>query len=715
MKAATRDYLIAIDAGGTMTDAFVVDKKGRFAVGKALTNRRNEAASYLESVADAAPKLAIDRVELHRRALVSLYSGTGMLNTLLTRSGARVGLLVTRGHEHMPLHERGLTWLNLSGNDLLHQPLHEHTPELIDYRHVRGITERVASGSYYFQLQPGTAVIPLNEAEVRTAVSELIEAGVEVIGIVFLFSYLNPVHEKRAAEIAREVVARSGKDVKIVTSHELAPVLKEEQRYKSVLVQCYAAERTRQQLLGVEEAARREGYPADLLTLTAYGSAVDIRHPRLYETVVSGPVGGLIGSSVIGKLKGLRKVVATDLGGTSFDVGLIVDGLIPMKREPDFAGHRLALPMVELDSIGAGAGTAVRVDRFQRVELGPDSAGSDVGICFRYAEITISDLNVALGFLNPHNFLGGNIRLDRQASLEAIEERLARPLGVDVNRAAEGVLELLHGQMRDAIRNTLLARGYSPADYTLFAYGGAGPLHLRGIADSGFRGVATFPWAAAFSAFGVACCSIARRYSAGVSAYVHPGWDAATKAATGQQFSAVFRELEAQARREMQAAGIEESDIRFRYAMFARYMGHLEPLEVPLPNGTFAGAADVDAALRAFENTYVKIYTDAGRFPEAGYFISEFILEAIAPKPSPEIPEYHEMREAPDADAVKGERKVYFGHWVQTRIYEMDRLRAGNCIRGPAIVEDPMTTLVLPPGRQIKLDQYRIIWYGEAR
>jgi N-methylhydantoinase A len=371
--------------------------------------------------------------------------------------------------------------------------------------------------------------------------------------------------------------------------------------------------------------------------------------------------------------------------------------------------------MVELDSIGAGAGTAVRVDRFKRVQLGPDSAGSDVGICFRYPELTISDLNVALGFLNPLNFLGGSIRLDRQAALEAIEERLARPLGVDVNRAAEGVLDVLHGQMRDAIRNTLLARGYSPADYTLFAYGGAGPLHLRGIADGGFRGVATFPWAAAFSAFGVACCSIARRYSAGVSAYVHPGWDTATKAGTSRQFSAVFRRLEDQARREMKAAGIQESDIRFRYAMFARYMGHLEPLEVPLTSGAFATAADVDAALAAFESTYVKIYTEAGRFPEAGYFVSEFILEAIAPKPSPEIPEYDEAREVPDPDALKGGRKVYFGRWVQARIFEMDRLRAGNRIKGPAIIEDPMTTLVVPPGRQVQFDRHRVIWYGEAR
>ncbi len=713
MASAARDYLIAIDAGGTMTDAFVVDSAGRFAVGKALTNRAKEASSYLESVRDAAPKLGIEATSVHDRAVVSLYAGTGMLNTLLTRSGARVGLLVTRGNEHMPELERGLTWLQLSGNELLHQPLHEHTPELIDYRDIRGITERVACGSYYFQLQPGTPIIPLNEKEVRRATQELLDAGVEVIGIVFLFSYLNPIHEKRASEIVREVIATSGRDVKVVTSHELAPVLKEEQRYKSVLVQCYAAEKTRQQLIEVETAAHGDGYAADLLTLTAYGSAVDIRHPRLYETVVSGPVGGLIGSSVIGKLKELRNVVATDMGGTSFDVGLLVDGIIPVKREPDFAGHRLALPMVEIDSIGCGAGTAVRVNRrFKRVELGPDSAGADVGMCFRYPEVTISDLNVALGFLNPDNFLGGNIRLDRQAALEAIEERVAQPLGVDINRAAEGVLELLHGQMRDAIRNTLFARGYSPADYTLFAYGGAGPLHLRGIADGGFRAVATFPWAAAFSAFGVACCSIARRYSAGISAFVHPAGSEADKDAVGGQFAATFERLEEQARQEMTGSGIAASDMRFRYAMFARYMGHLEPLEVPLPMGRITTAADVDAALKAFDDTYAKIYTEAGMFPDAGYFITELVLEAVAPKPSPEIPLYHKKRETPNKDAVKGERSVFFGRWTPTRIYEMNQLQAGNRIHGPAIVEDPMTTLVVPPGRQIRFDEHRVIWYG---
>ncbi|MFC1945081.1 hydantoinase/oxoprolinase N-terminal domain-containing protein, partial [Chloroflexota bacterium] len=290
-------YLIALDAGGTMTDTFLVDAEGKFTLGKALTNHEDESISYLASVADAAGYIGTTSSELHKSAISSTYTGTTMLNVLLTQSGSKVGLLITKGFAHMPIMERGLTWLGQSYEDKLHQQLHEHTPWLVQPQHVKEVTERVSVGSYYMahHYMPGQVVIPMIEEEVRLGVEELLDEGVESIGILFLGSYVNPMHEMKAAEIAREIVNRRGLDIPVVASHEICPLARENERLKTLLIQCYVAKIGLKQLLLVEEAAKSDGYGHDLLTLLSYGAAANIRYPKLVEAVISGPVGGLLG------------------------------------------------------------------------------------------------------------------------------------------------------------------------------------------------------------------------------------------------------------------------------------------------------------------------------------------------------------------------------------------------------------------------------------
>lgn len=205
-------YLLALDAGGTMADTFLMDEKGNFVVGKALTNTASESISYLDSIRDAAGFLALSVQEVHQKALASIYAGAGMLNIILTQSGKKVGILTTRGNEHISLIERGLTWLGLSPEDIIHSVLHEHPPALIEFKNIKGITERIGGGSYYgnSHLPPGQIILPLREEEVRVAVRELLAGGMEVLGILFLYSYLNPVHELRTAEIEREEIRKGG-------------------------------------------------------------------------------------------------------------------------------------------------------------------------------------------------------------------------------------------------------------------------------------------------------------------------------------------------------------------------------------------------------------------------------------------------------------------------------------------------------------------------
>lgn len=715
--STTRSMMIAIDAGGTMTDAYLTDADGNFAVGKALTNRAAEQDSYLESVEDAASVWGLSGADVHESSVMSVYTGTAMLNALLMRRGRKVGMLVTRGFEDMVIQERGLTYLGQSATEIMHQRLHEHTPPLMDHRHVRGVTERIESGSYYGLTAAGNVVVAINEDDVRREVDSLLDDGIEAIGIVFLFAYLNPEHERRAAEIAAEVIAARGAEVPVITSSTLIPVIKENQRFKSVLIEAFTAEEVRTQLDSVERAARGSGLDAGLLTVTSYGSVVSIKTPRLYETIISGPIGGLMGGKQIAELTGLDSVVCCDMGGTSFDVGLIVGGNVGIRHEPDFAGHRLALPMVALDSIGAGAGSAIHVDPISKsIELGPDSAGSQVGICLSYPELTVSDLDVALGYLNPDYFLGGKVTLDREKALAAIDERLAQPLGQDLFEAAEGVLEVMHTRMKELIYSMLLTRGYEPSSYTLFMYGGGGPLHMWGVTeDIPLAGIATFPWAAAFSAFGATAADYSHRYQSGASLVIPIDADEPARGEIAVRFETAFADLEDRARAELGAEGFGPNQIHFRRGMMARYTGLLESLEVALPSGGFAGAGDLDAAIAAFEEQYERVYARGTKYRDAGYFVSEFFIEAFADKPKPVLPAHELSGPDPVEEAYKPGRKVFHGRrWIDFEILEMRHLRPGNRVVGPAIVEDPMTTLVVPPGKEIVLDEHTLIWYRPA-
>ncbi|GAX90003.1 hydantoinase/oxoprolinase family protein [Effusibacillus lacus] len=713
-----RGYILALDAGGTMTDTILVKPDGSFIVGKSLTNREDEKSSYLESVGDAASYLGLTSSDIHSKCAVSIYAGTGMLNTILTGSGANVGLLVTRGFEHITVMEGGLTWLGESQAEILHQQLRRHTTPLVDSRNVLGVSERIAGPTYLTaEADSGEVLIPLNGKEVEEAVKTLLKNNVEVIGIMFMNSFVDPRHELKAKEIAERIVQEQGADVPVVCSAEVAPVMKENNRVKSVLFQTFAAEKTRDQLRQVEEAAQKEGYNAPLQTLLSYGGAVTIHYPRLYETVLSGPIGGLTGAQQIAKITEYKNIVTADLGGTSFDVGLVVDGLIGIRKDADFARHRLALPMVALDSVGSGAGSVVRVDNYRRMHIGPQSAGYRVGLCYQYPELTITDINVALGYVDPNYFLGGKVKLNRDKALAGLEERVANPLGLDVFRAGEGLLEVFHTQMKDLIRVTLQSRGYNPSEFTLLCYGGAGPVHMWGYSEgTGVGNIITSPFAAAFSAFGAACAEYTHRYDKSLVVLLPHTFSSEEKQRAAESINSAWRSLEDTAIREMVNEGIEPSQITFRYGVYARYIGQLESFDTPLEFGQVHTADDIDRLTAAFENVYTKIFPEGARFPESGYAITEVYVQAVAPKPVPVIREYDLEGEKPSDSAYIATREVYHkGKWQGFTVWEMNELRAGNVVKGPAIIQDPMTTVVIPPGKEVALDNFRLLHYRDAR
>ncbi len=705
--------IITSDAGGTMTDIFAVDRRGDFVIGKASTTPSNESIGFWDSLEDAFSYWGVDWSRKAKDILpqveACIYSGTAMLNVLLTKTGQRVGLIITGGDEDILIHERSKQiYAGFGYADRLHKVGHYHNdPTLVQRKLVRGVTERLNLF--------GQEIIPVYEHEAERAVEELLERNVDSIVVCFYYSYLNSAHEKRVAEIAREVMTRKGREVPVYLSCEIAPIVREVSRLNSTLLQAYAAEPARQQLITIDEMLHDNGYRYPLQIVMASGSVANIHYPRLHEAAFSGPIGGILGAKYLAESLDLPNIVCTDVGGTSFDVGLIMGGQPMIEREVEMAHHIFNIPTLVMDSIGTGTGMYLRVDPMRRLHMGPESTGADPGpVCYDKGNDipTVMDCAVISGIINPDYYLGGKVKLNKEKALLAIKQKCADPVGIGVYDFADGVYDLICSSMQEHIRTVLAVRGFSPADYHVLGYGGAGPMYLAGYTEGlPFKGVATVPFAAAFSSFGCAAVDYVHRYQKSTLAAVPYKAEDSFKVTIGSILNTGWEELERMAINDLQSEGFREEDVDFKQVAYMRYGQQIDDLEVISPFSRINTAEDMDRLIEAFEDLYSKVYTAGAKYPEWGVTIMELGIICSAPKIKPTIRKYPLKGRQPVGEAFKGEREVYRkGKWTATQLYEMDLLRPGNEIDGPAVVEAPSTTLFVPAGRRINMDEYRVIW-----
>jgi N-methylhydantoinase A/oxoprolinase/acetone carboxylase beta subunit len=704
--------VIGIDAGGTMTDTILVDRHGHFKIGKAATTPKDEAEGFVASSLDAAEAWGISLESLFSGVDVVLYSGTGMLNTLLSRTGRRLGLITTKGMEDMILMGRGLqAWADYSYADRLHAVTHHHPDPLVPRRRTHGVTERID----HF----GDVVLPLYDADVVKAAQALIRDKVDAICIMTIFSHVNPVHEKRIAEICREEIEKAGAEIAVYTSHEVRPVIREQSRLNSVLIEAYATSRGRKQLRGIEDASKKYGFKYGVQTLLSFGGLTSINHPRLHETMISGPIGGILGAAYIGKLIGNDSLICSDMGGTSFDMGVISRGQTRIENEPLMDRFKLNVPTLHLDTIGAGAGMILKVDPLTRkISLGPESAGSDPGpICFDRGgtEPTIADCDAILGRLNPDYFLGGKVKLQVEKARAAFKEKCADPLGVGVEEAAEGMIEMLEADANNALRRVISGQGIHPSEFTLLSYGGSGPLHLAGCSKGiGFKDIITFQFAAGFSAFGCTTADYMRRHSVSTQIDISARASDDALAAYGAQVTNVWKDLERAAVDEMLADGHAREKIRTVPFFMARYTGQLEDVEVIAPLPAVNSADDMRAVLAQFEEVYAKANHRVSKYGEAGFSLMELGVIATADKIKPTLIR-RPLGTANPQSAHKGTREAYIGgRWHRANLYEMDLLEPGHEVTGPAIIEHPATTLVVHPNDRVFIDAWTLLHYSHA-
>ncbi|MDP6981277.1 MAG: hydantoinase/oxoprolinase family protein [Myxococcota bacterium] len=705
-------YLVACDAGGTMTDVIIVDEEGKSVIGKAPTSPQDESIGYMESFWEALEYMGISQEEganFGADVETAIYTGTSMLNTVINMNGYKTGILTTKGFEDIISQGRGKqTFIGDQWSEITHMQYRKHRIPLVPSQLSRGVTERIDMF--------GTPVVPMYEHEVRQGARSLIvDEEVQAIAIIFLQSFVNPMHENRAEEICREVMKEVGREVVLEVSNKVAPTTREISRANATVIQAYASDPARKQLYRIEEELQKVGYPHSLKTVLGYGGITNIRYPRLFEAAMSGPVGGLMGAKYLASVIGEENIVCSDVGGTSFDAGTITAGVLPIDREPGFQDMYVNVPMLGITSIGAGTGTYIRVDpATNRIKLGPDSAGGTPGPTFMEAgneTPTINDVNLLLGILSETNYLGGKVQINKDVSYRLFKEKVADPLGLDVYEAAETCLDLLNVMMTEHLANALMV-GHDIREYILLGYGGGGPLHLLGYAsDLPWKGIATVPHAGGFSAWGGACMDYSHRRHKSVGAVITPDLDDETKLAYLAPVTQTWQALEQELIEELKGEGIEEDQISIGRVVYMKYYGQLDDVEVVAPVADLSSMGNWEAMVKDFEDLFTKMFTLAGRPDVGAYHINEVCVVAKVDTVKPVLRAYPLADKAPAAECKKGTRPVFIrGKWQDADIWEMEKLVPGNEIEGLAVIEASNTTLFVPPEWHVKIDEHDIYW-----
>ncbi len=694
-------YIIAIDTGGTFTDCIVLDEKtGESVVAKAPTTPSDFSVGVINAIAEAAELMNMSSRSLLEQCSTLKHGCTVATNAIITRHGAKVGFITTKGFEDTTLIGRSVQRVDgLSDDEVAMMPYITKPEPLVPKSRLRGVYERID-----FQ---GNVVVPLNIEDAKEQIRYLVEdEKVEALGVSLLFSWQNPVHEQKMKELVNQMYPNS--DLFVTYSHELLPLIREYGRANSVIINCFIGKIMEQYLRNLNEKLRAEGFGGSFMVMQSNGGIVSWDKVTPLRTLSSGPAGGVIGGQYMTGVMAHEKALTTDMGGTSFDVGLILDGQVGYEREPVIERWRMMLPMIKVDSIGAGGGTIARVDPLvHRLIVGPDSAGADPGpVCYDMGgtEPTVCDADLILGFLNPDYFWGGKMRLNKVKAEQAMRDRIAAPLKMEVVEAAAGIYTIINAHMADLMRRLAMRIGALPEEFMLYAFGGTGAVHAAYYgAELGVRKVLVFPTSAVFSAFGIAGADIIETRS------ISLGYRMPVSADT---LNPRIAELVDDLTLMMEKEGFRRQDLEYRNMFNMRYRRQINYLSITSPVKKFRSDRDVTELETTWKAEFENVYGKGSAYAKAGIELVSVDVDAIGKALKPVVKSYPEGGSDPSA-GLKGHRQVFFPEitkeFVRTAIYEYDKLSPGNVIEGPAIVESPTTTVVVPPEKVARMDGFRNI------
>jgi N-methylhydantoinase A len=686
-------YVIGVDVGGTFTDAVLDDDTGTVLAAKSPSTPPDYSQGVLDVLGLLAEQLGKTLPEMLAETHHIAHGTTSSLNALVMGQVPPVGFLTTKGHRDsifiMNVEGR---YLGRSPHELQHVLGQSKDHALLPKKHALEVTERVD--------RDGAVVVGLDEDEARRAIRTLLADGVKAIAVSLLWSFRNPVHERRL----RELIAEADPEIFVALSSEVSPRIREFARNATTIMSTQIGPGLRDYLSTLENTLRDNELTGPLLVMQSNGGAVAASEApaTAISTVGSVLTGGVIGSVALGRHLGHRNIISTDVGGTTFLAGLVVDGEPVRDTTTVINHHPINVPTLRVDAIGSGGGAIAWLDAGGNLRIGPHSAQAVPGpACYGNGgtEPTNTDANLVLGILPERGLLGGRKPLSLELARQAIDLRIAKPLGLTVEEAAAAIYTVQNAQTGDLLRKTVVEAGHDPRGFVVYAFGGAGPAHCAGYAaEVGVDEVVIplGPVASAFSAFGLASSDIV--LAAELSDPTIVPFDPARAERN-------FTDLEKQVREGLDRQGVRFETVELHREIDMRYAMQLAEVTAPVAGGPLDMAAIEDAAA-AFEKRYAELFGKDAGFREAGIQAITFRVRGVGVLPfSPELPE---VPEASGPAEPLTSRPVQLDDglgYVDTPVYDYRGLRAGHVLTGPAIVEVPTTTVVVPGGTTGTVDR----------
>ncbi len=696
---------IDIDVGGTFTD-LVLNYGDKTVIKKVPTTPYDLSVCFSNVIDEGAQALGMRMDSLLPNIDMIRYSTTIALNRLLERKGPRLALITTEGHEDTILLGRGAQWIDGTRVQERRNLAVQKKPDpLIPRELIVGVKERIDSS--------GAVLRPLDENDVREKVRYLVSRGARAFVVSLLWGFLNPLHEKKVKEIIRSEYQEFHIGyMPVVLAGQVVGKLGEYERTMAAVLDAYLQRSMQIELSTCWDKLRDRGYQRSLSMIQSSGGIAEVFKTTASRTFNSGPVSGLMGAHHVAKSLGYQNVVMADVGGTSFDVGLVVkDSVRSYDFRPIIDRWMVGITMIKTMSIGAGGGSIAYLNKLlqNRLQVGPRSAGSMPGpVCFNRGgtEPTVTDADVVLGYINPLYYYGGKLNLNRDKAIASIRDKIAKPLGISVEEAAATIRKIVDGNMSSAIMKEVHLRGYSPEEFILFVAGGAGATHVEAFRSDIPKAI-IFPFSPVFCAYGSSTMDIMHVYEHSKRLTMS---EPVTQKFTQDYdtFNQTVERLIADAKKDLAGEGLNPADASFVLELDMLYGGQFHVKRALSPRLAIHSDADVRAICDAFEKEFSEAFSPFVVNPEGGVFIDSFVLKAIVSTKKVSLPKMPLEASSPAA-AAKGTRAAYWPErrdFVPTTTYSFEKLRPGNVIAGPAIVEGEYTTLVVPAALKFSIDEH---------
>jgi N-methylhydantoinase A len=666
-------YRIGVDIGGTFTDLTASDDRGRLYIAKGVSTPADPSDGLMDGLTLLARAMRMTRERLLANTSQIVHGTTVATNALLERKGARVGMLITEGHRDVLEMKEGLK------DDRYNVRMPPQEP-LIPRRMIVGVRQRLR--------HDGTVVTPLDGESLRRGIEHLCAAGVESVAVCYLHSYRESTDEsKTAIEVRRRLPGAY-----VSASSEILPQIKEYERFWTTAVNAYVGPVLGRYLVNLESKLREAGYKGEVLILQSHGGVASISESvrAAVGAVLSGPAGGVAGGQACAETLREGSLITFDMGGTSTDIALLREGQAQLTGEKRVGVARIAIPGLDIHTLGAGGGSIARVHAGGILRVGPQSAGADPGpACYGRggAEPTVTDANLVLGFLDPLNFLGGRMRLDRQAADRAIG-RIASDLGVDAVEAAEGIHRVVNTNMAEGIRIVSVRRGVDPRKFTLVAFGGAAGLHATEVARMlDIRRVVVPSVAPVLSAWGMLGTDL--RYEL-VRSHVS---DAGAMGAG--RLRRHLKELETRGRERLASF---DGPVEVRRSLDMRYGEQIFEIQVDLEGLDLGSRRLIDEIVERFHRRHDELYAYSAPGQEVVIVnVRVAVVGLLSGRPVRKGPAAARRR----SRAPVRRRRAFLGGWREIPVFAMDTLMPGQVIDGAAIVESDMTTILMRDGDRL--------------